>query len=90
MAALLNKHLGLTTRRTCQVLDALGGLRITPGGLVQAMHRVAKKAKGSFLELVTGLRTQPAVYVDETSWWVGGSPRCRQSRSALESKRSDV
>jgi hypothetical protein len=74
LAALLNKHLGLTTRRTCQVLDALGGLRITPGGLVQAMHRVARKAKGSFLELVAGLRAQPAVYADETSWWVGGSP----------------
>lgn len=72
LAALLNKQLGLTMRSTCRVLEALCGLKITPGGLAQAMHRVADKAKGSFLELVAGLRSQPAVYVDETSWWVGG------------------
>ncbi len=72
LAALLNKHLGLTMRSTCRVLEALCGLRITPGGLAQAMHRVADKAKGSFLELLVGLRSQPAVYADETSWWVGG------------------
>ncbi len=70
LAALLNKHLGLTTRSTCRVLEALCGLRITPGGLTQAMHRVADKAKGSFLELLAGLRSQPTVYADETSWWV--------------------
>ena len=70
LAALLNKHLGLTTRSTCRVLESLCGLRITPGGLAQAMHRVADKAKGPFLELLAGLRSQPTVYVDETSWWV--------------------
>jgi hypothetical protein len=72
LAALLNKHLGLPMRRTCRVLEQLGGLRLTPGGLAQALHRVADKAKGSFLELVAGLRAQSVVYVDETSWWVGG------------------
>ena len=71
LAALLNKHLGLTTRSTCRVLESLCGLRITPGGPTQAMHRVADKAKGSFLELPTGLPSQPTVYSDETSWWVG-------------------
>jgi transposase len=70
LAMLLNKHLGLTTRSTCRVLEALGGLGITPGGLTQAMHRVADKAKGSFLELIAGLRSQSTVYADETSWWV--------------------
>lgn len=72
LAALLNKHLGLTARSTCRVLEALAGLRITPGGLVQAMHRVAERTKGSFAQLLAGLRSQPTVYVDETSWWVGG------------------
>jgi transposase len=73
LGALLNKHWGLPMRRTCRVLQELGGLRLTPGGLAQAMHRVAEKSKGSFLELVAGLRVQPAVYADETSWWVEGS-----------------
>ncbi len=72
LAALLNKHLGLPMRGTCRVLKQLSGLRLTPGGLAQALHRVADRAKGPFLELVAGLRAQSAVYVDETSWWVGG------------------
>lgn len=32
---------------------------------------MAEKTQGPFLELLAGLRTQPAVYVDETSWWMG-------------------
>ena len=72
LGALLNKHLGLPMRPTCRVLHHLGGLRLTPGGLAQALHRVADKAKGSFLELLAGLRTQPTVYADETSWWMAG------------------
>ena len=83
LGALLNKHLGLPMRPTViradrggrvrRVLHHLGGLCLTPGGLAQALHRVADKTKGSFLELLAGLRTQPAVYVDETSWWMGGT-----------------
>jgi len=73
LGALLNKHLGLPMRPTCRVLRHLGGLRLTPGGLAQALHRVGDRARGSFLELVAGLRSQPGVYADETSWWVGGA-----------------
>ena len=58
-------------RPTCRVLLHLGGLRLTPGGLAQALHRMADKAKGSFLELLAGLHSQPAVYIDETGWWMG-------------------
>jgi rRNA maturation protein Nop10 len=72
LAALLNKHHGLTARSTCRVLNTLCGLRLTAGGLVQALHRVAYKSRGALAELIAGLRRQPAVYVDETSWWVGG------------------
>jgi transposase len=75
LAAWLNKHLGLPTRSTCRVLKKLGGLSITPGGLVQALHRVADRSAGAFEALVTGLREQPAVYVDETSWWLHGASR---------------
>lgn len=75
LAAWLNKHLGLPTRGTCRVLKELGGLSITPGGLVQALHRVAAKSEGVFEALIAGLRQQPVVYADETSWWLGGSGR---------------
>ena len=73
LAAWLNKHLGLTMRNTCRALKDLVGLHITPGGLSQALNRVADKAEPVFDELFEDLRRQPAVYADETSWWVGGA-----------------
>ena len=72
LAAWLNKHLGLTLSKTAGVLDKLCGLQITPGGLAQAMHRVADKSEGWFDQLFTELRSEPVVYADETSWWLGG------------------
>jgi len=72
LAAWLNKRLGLTTRSVCKLLKELFGLKLTPGGLTQALDRVANKAQPAFDQLVTDLRRQSAVWVDETSWWVGG------------------
>lgn len=72
LAAWLNKHLGLPMRKCCRVLKHLGGLTLTPGGLSQALDRVAERSQAAFDELVAGLRAQPAVYVDETGWWLGG------------------
>jgi hypothetical protein len=72
LAAQLSKQFGVTTRTCVRILEMLGGLRITPGGLVQALHRVAKKSQGWYDDLVATVRSQPSVHVDETSWWVGG------------------
>ena len=72
LAALLNKSYGLTTRTTCKVLYELGGLRITAGGLAQALQRVASKVKPLYDDLCEQLRSALAVFMDETSWWVGG------------------
>ncbi len=72
LTAWLSKRLGLTTRSVCKLLRQLFGLRLTPGGLTQALARVADKAQPAFDQLVTTLRRQPAVWADETSWWVGG------------------
>jgi hypothetical protein len=72
LAAWLNKRLGLTTRSACKVLKSLCGLKITPGGLTQALDRVADKSQPAFDQLVVDLRRQPGVWADETSWWVGG------------------
>lgn len=71
-AALLNKHLGLTVGKTCQVFRRLFGCRISRGGLTQALARVADKVQGSYEQLVGQIRQSPAVFADETSWWVGG------------------
>jgi transposase len=71
LAALLNKHLGLTMRKTCRVLAQGLGLSITPGGLSQAMDRVADKVESSYHALLETLRSSGVVFADETSWYVG-------------------
>jgi hypothetical protein len=72
LAAWLNKRLGMTTRSACKLLQTAFGLKLTPGGLTQALDRVADKAQPAFDQLVADLRSQSGVWVDETSWWVGG------------------
>ncbi len=72
LAAWLNKHLGLTLSKTCRVLDALCGLKVTRGGLALAFHRLADRAEKSYEGLFDDLRSEPSVNADETSWWLSG------------------
>jgi transposase len=48
------------------------GLTITPGGLVQALHRVAARSTSTYHALVQAVRHSPVVAPDETGWKVGG------------------
>lgn len=70
LAALLNKHLKLTMRTTCRLLKDGFGLSLTPGGLAQAVQRISSRLEPTRDELIRQLRGSPAVYVDETSWWL--------------------
>jgi hypothetical protein len=72
IATALNKHFGLSMRRTCQVLDKLFGLKFSPGGLSQAAGRVADRLTDKYDALLEDIRGAPATFADETSWWVGG------------------
>lgn len=72
LAALLNKRHGLTMRTTCEVLKKVLGLSITPGGLSQALDRVADKVESQYDALIEKIRGSRAVFADETSWWVDG------------------
>jgi transposase len=72
LAATLNKQHGLTMRTTCRVLDQVAGLRLSPGGLAQVVQRVGHKAEAPYEALVVGVRAAAAVFVDETSWYLGG------------------
>ncbi len=72
LAADLNKAKHLTTRKTCAVLHDHFGLRLTPGGLVQALARVAERLAPQYDQLQEELCQAPVVHVDETSWWVNG------------------
>jgi transposase len=72
LVSVLNKQHGLTMRTTCQVIDELVGLRLTPGGLAQLVQRVGRKAEAPYEALILDLRAAAAVFVDETSWYMGG------------------
>jgi hypothetical protein len=72
LAADLNKAKHLTTRKTCAVLHDHFGLKLTPGGLCQAMARVAERVAPEYEQLQAKLCAAPVVHVDETSWWVAG------------------
>lgn len=72
LAAALNKHHGLTMRRTCAILQELAGLDLTAGGLSQMIDRLADRVEGEYESLVNQIRGSPSVHADETSWWVGG------------------
>jgi hypothetical protein len=71
LAASLNKQFGLTMRKTCRVLKHLAGLTLSPGGLALAVQRTAEKVRSGFDSLVVEVRAAAAVFVDETSWYVG-------------------
>ncbi len=72
LAAELRHDLGLPARKVCRVLKATFGLSITPGGLTQALARLGERLEGVYETLHDQVRQSPAVYADETSWWVGG------------------
>ncbi len=67
-----NKGLGLPYGKTAAVLEEAFGLRVSRGGLCQALQRVANKAEPTYQALVEQVRASPSVTPDETGWRVGG------------------
>jgi hypothetical protein len=72
LAADLNKAKGLSMRKTCTILRDCFNLRLSPGGLSQALDRLATKVQCQYNAIAKELRQAPVVHSDETSWWVGG------------------
>lgn len=72
LAATLNKDLKLTMRKSTQVLNQLLGLKLSPGGLSQALDRVATQLQGDYEQTLETLRQSEVIHTDETGWWVGG------------------
>jgi transposase len=75
LSASLNKHHGLTMRRVWAIFAEHFGLRLSPGGLSQALDRIADQLAAPYAQLQQALRQSPAVHADETGWWVGGRSR---------------
>src|SRR5438477_4081013 len=56
LATQLNKGLGLPYGKTTAVLEEAFGLRVSRGGLCQALQRVANKAEPTYQALVKQVR----------------------------------
>ena len=69
-AVLLNKRCGLSYGKIAALLRDYAGLRVTTGGLVQAVHRVARRTAPIYSHLAATVRGSPVVTMDETSWRV--------------------
>lgn len=72
LAVQLNKGLGLPYGKTAAVLEQGWRLRVSRGGLCQAIARVARKAEPTYEVLRERIRSEPSVTPDETGWKVGG------------------
>lgn len=71
-AAWLHTGLGVPFAKVATILRTGFGLTITPGGLVQALHRVAARSAPTYGALITAVRHSPVVAPDETGWKVTG------------------
>jgi transposase len=69
-AVLLNKRCGLSYGKIAALLRDRFGLTVTCGGLVQAVHRAARRAQPTYDHLAATVRGSPVVTADETSWRV--------------------
>jgi len=70
LVVLLNKRCGLSYGKIAALLRDRFGLHVTAGGLVQAVHRAARRAQPTYDHLAATVRGSPVVTADETSWRV--------------------
>jgi transposase len=70
-AAVLHKQYGLPLGKIAAFYQQHFGLRITGGGLVQALHRAARQAAPTYDALIETVRQSGIVVPDETGWRVG-------------------
>lgn len=70
LAAMLNKQFGMPFAKIAALFRQRFSLHVTAAGLVQALHRVAKRAEPSYHALCATVRGSPAVSPDETGWRV--------------------
>jgi transposase len=71
VAAQLNKELGVAMGKVAQILQ-LFGVTVTPGGLYQAIGRLATAAEATYEALTLAVRQSAAVAADETGWRING------------------
>jgi len=72
LAAVLNKDVGVSVGKTAAVLQQTFGLRVTPGGVSQAVARLGRKCAATYEDLKQRVQASASVTIDDTGWRVGG------------------
>jgi len=70
--ALLRVRHRLPFRQVAQLLKDLPGLRVSAGGLVKQLKRLARWLDGKYQDLIRRMRASPHVHADETGWRMDG------------------
>jgi transposase len=74
LAAWLHTGLGVPMTKVAVILQRLGGLSVTPGGLYAALHRIAADGDATYHALIDALRHSDSVAADETGWRIRRRP----------------
>jgi transposase len=72
LAVQLNKTVGASMAKTAAVVQQVGGIAVTAGGISQVLDRVGRRATPTYEALLEAIRHSPVVAPDETGWKVGG------------------
>jgi transposase len=72
--AYLNKDAGLSHGKISTLFVTLFGIKLTRGGVCQAMLRTAGKCLPHYHAIILNLAQSPWIVPDETGWRVGGRP----------------
>ena len=72
-AVILKYHHALPLNKIAEVFDGLCGLKVSEGGLAQALQRMSAWLKVEESEILKALRSSPHLHMDETGWKVNGA-----------------
>ena len=68
----LNKTVGASHGKTCQVVQSMFGIKLTRGGCAQTILRAGRRLAPVYDSIVHAMPKQAYVSPDETGWRVGG------------------
>ncbi|MGH7786872.1 MAG: IS66 family transposase [Candidatus Binatia bacterium] len=71
-AAILRVRHRLPFRRIAELVMDLAQLRVSPGGIVKQVKRLARWLDGKYRDLIRRMRASPHVNADETGWRIDG------------------
>ena len=75
LATVLHTQLGVPVGKVATLFDQTFHLAVTPGGIIRALHRVARRAEPTYQALITAVQESSCVVPDETGWRENGAPR---------------